>query len=99
MRAYNNCEIMVGAGKGLQRSSVWSQVAADIFGKPLRITHFENALFGAALTAAVGVGAIEKLEAGVGSIQYDQQIFPQAEVAAQYQGEVIDRWRSVLGLV
>jgi xylulokinase len=70
MRTYKNCEFMIGAGKGLQRSSIWAQIAADIFGKPLRITHFENALFGAALTAAVGVGALENLEAGVGFIQY-----------------------------
>jgi xylulokinase len=99
MRTYNNCEIMVGAGKGLQRSSIWSQIAADIFGKPLRITHFENALFGAALTAAVGIGALESLKAGVDSIQYDQQILPKSEKAAQYQDEVIAYWRAVLGLM
>jgi xylulokinase len=96
MHTYNSCEFMIGAGKGLQKSSVWSQIAADIFGKPLRITHFENALFGAAVTAALGVGAIENLEAGVASIQYDQRIFPQAEKAALYQDEVINHWRSIL---
>jgi sugar (pentulose or hexulose) kinase len=96
MSTYDSCEFMVGAGKALQKSSVWAQIAADIFGKPLRITHFENALYGAALTAAVGVGAKENLEAGVGSIQYDQQVFPQAEKTARYQDEVIDHWRSIL---
>ena len=97
--AFNTHAFVVGAGKALQNSAIWPQIAADIFGKPLRITHFENALFGAALMAAVGVGALENLEDGVGSIQYDQHILPQAEKAAQYQDEIIDRWRAVLGLV
>jgi gluconokinase len=97
MRDYNHCEIMVGAGKALQNSKIWSQIAADIFGKPHHITHFENALLGAAFTAAVGIGALENLEAGVGSIQYGQHILPRAGQAARYQDEVFEFRRSILG--
>jgi xylulokinase len=96
IRTYNNCEFMIGAGKGLQKSAIWAQIASDTVGKPLRITHFENAIYGAALTAAVGIGALDNLEAGVSPMQYDH-IFPQAKKAARYHDEIIDHWRAVLG--
>jgi len=99
MRAYNSCEFMVGAGKALQNSQIWPQIAADIFGKPLHITHFENALLGAALTAAVGIGELENLDAGVASLNFDQQFRPQPEYADRYQDELVNHWRSVLGLM
>jgi len=99
IRSYNDNEIMVGAGKGLQKSRVWSQIAADIFQKPVRITNIESALFGAAITAAVGTGALGNMGLGIGAIKYDQQILPCLDDADQYQNEVIDYWRSVLDFV
>jgi sugar (pentulose or hexulose) kinase len=45
-------------------------MAADMFGKPLRITDFENAVFGAALLAAYGAGQIQDLGEAVGAIRY-----------------------------
>ena len=56
---------MVGAGKGLQNSRVWAQMAADLFGCPVKITNFENAVWGAAVNAAVGVGAIRDVRTRV----------------------------------
>jgi xylulokinase len=55
-------EFFVGGGNSLQKSRVWSQIAADLFGKPVRITQSENALLGAALMAAYGLGFIENLD-------------------------------------
>jgi len=86
-------EIMVGAGKGLQKSKIWPQITADIFGKPIRITNFENALYGAALMAAVGVGVLPDIDSGIRAIQYDRQVHPCSENSAQYQDEVINHWR------
>ncbi len=96
IQSYNTNEIMIGTGKGLQKSKVWSQTAADIFQKPILITNFENALFGAAITAAIGVGVLEDREVGIRSIKYDQQILPRPNDIAQYQNGVINHWRSVL---
>jgi len=96
IQSYNTNEIMVGAGKGLQKSGVWSQIAADIFQKPIQITNFESALYGATITAAVGTGALGNMGLGIGAIKSDPQILPRPDDAAQYQNEVIDYWRSVL---
>ena len=67
---------MVGAGKGLQNSPVWAQMAADVFDFPIKITNFENAVWGAALIAAVGVGAVSDLRAAAATIAYSRQSRP-----------------------
>jgi xylulokinase len=69
-------KFLVGAGKGLQKSKVWSQIAADFFGKSLKLTDFENAVWGAAVMAAKGSGAIDNLENAVSKIEYRQEILP-----------------------
>jgi xylulokinase len=89
--AYDNSDSMIGAGKGLQRSKIWSQIAVDIFQKTVRITNFENALFGAALMAAVAVGALPDLESGTRAIQYDRAIRPNPAHGAEYQRIFIHR--------
>ncbi len=45
-------------GKGCRTARVWAQMAADVFDCPIKITNFENAVWGAALIAALGAGAI-----------------------------------------
>jgi xylulokinase len=75
---------LLGAGKGLQKSRVWAQMAADVFGKPLHVTDFENAVFGAALLAAWGVGALGDLDEAVRAIRY-REIAPAPDSSRMYQ--------------
>jgi xylulokinase len=75
---------LLGAGKGLQKSRVWAQMAADMFGKPLRITDFENAVFGAALLAAYGAGQIQDLGEAVRAIRY-REVAPDLVASKMYQ--------------
>lgn len=82
---------MVGAGKGLQNSRVWAQMAADFFGCPLKITQFENAVWGAAVIAAVGSGAIGDVRDAFGAIDYSQELTPDAMRAAQYRDLIAER--------
>ncbi len=86
---------MVGAGKGLQNSRVWAQMAADLFGCPIKITHFENAVWGAAVNAAVGVGAIRDVRDAFAAIEYSQELAPDASLAAQYRDLIAERLESV----
>ncbi len=53
---------IVGSGNGLLKGKIWSQIAADMFGKIVKITDFENAVFGAALMAALGINKIMEFE-------------------------------------
>lgn len=82
---------MIGAGKGLHDSRVWAQMAADFFACPLKITNFENAVWGAALTAAVGVGAVRDATQAVAAIEYSLEITPNAAQSAQYQDLIAQR--------
>ncbi len=72
-----SAEFIVGSGKGLQNSRVWSKISADLFGKSLRITGYESAVFGAALMAALGVGAIDNLDELPSSIIYSTETIPE----------------------
>jgi xylulokinase len=76
---------MVGAGKGLQNSRVWAQMAADIFDCPLKITDFENAVWGAAVIAAAGAGAIADVRDATATIGYSREFSPDGASAAQYR--------------
>ena len=67
---------MVGAGKALQNSRVWTQIAADVFDSPIKITNFENAVWGAALIAAVGVGAVSDVGDAIATIEYSLEVGP-----------------------
>lgn len=62
---------MVGAGKGLNNSCVWSQITADMFAKRLQIAEHETAVFGAALMAAYGISAIGDKSQMTGKISYN----------------------------
>ena len=50
---------IVGAGNGLVKSEIWQQIAADTFGMTLKIADIENAVYGAAVVAATGVGLMK----------------------------------------
>ena len=94
MSKADRSDFIIGAGKGLQNNRVWSQVTAGLLGKPLRITDFENAVFGAALMAAAGVGEIEGLGEAVRSIEYTREIAPDPASVNFYRDEFVRYWRS-----
>jgi sugar (pentulose or hexulose) kinase len=88
---------MVGAGKGLQNSQVWAQMVADFFGCPIKITNFENAVWGAALMAAVGIGAIQDVRDAIATIEYSRQLVPDAANAARYRALIAERAETIHG--
>jgi xylulokinase len=96
VQPHNTNEVMVGAGKGLQKSKIWAQIAADIFGKPIWMTNFENALFGAAILAAFGIKTLADINLVPGLICYEQQVTPRLDHVIKYQDEVINHWKAVI---
>lgn len=75
---------LAGSGKGLQNSAVWAQMAADMFGQPIKITNFENAVWGAAVLAGLGVGLIQNLQEAAAAIVYEKEFAPNPAVVEQY---------------
>ena len=88
---------IIGAGKGNQNSSIWPHIAADLFGKPIRITAFENAVYGAALMAGLLTGYYETLDEPVQSIEYKREIIPDGNNQIFYRNEFVNYWRGVVG--
>jgi xylulokinase len=82
---------IVGGGKGLQNSPVWAQMAADAFDCPIKITDFENAVWGAALIAAVGAGAVSDMRDAIATIEYSREFAPDPVRAAQYKNLIAER--------
>ena len=82
---------MVGAGKGLQNSRVWAQMAADVFDCPIKITNFENAVWGAGLIAAVGASAVSDMSDAIATIEYSREFAPDPVSAAQYKNLIAER--------
>lgn len=64
---------IAGAGNGLVRSPLWQRITADAFGLTLKVADFENAVYGAALTAAKGIGLMDFEDA---KINYANTIEP-----------------------
>lgn len=89
-------DYMVGAGKGLQKSYIWSMIAADLFGKPLRITAFENAVFGAAIMAGLLAGRYTTLEEPIRSIKYSKEVFPDENNKIFYRDKFVNNWRDTV---
>jgi sugar (pentulose or hexulose) kinase len=50
---------LVGAGNGLRQNGLFCDIVSQAFGMPMRLCqHAEEAAFGAALIAAVGLGLL-----------------------------------------
>jgi xylulokinase len=86
---------MVGAGKGLQNSQVWAQMAADLFGCPIKVTNFENAVWAAAVMAAVGGGAILSVRDAIAMIAYSRELTPDAANTARYRDLIAQRSETI----
>jgi xylulokinase len=99
--AYNILErgdqnhFIIGAGNGLNRSPLWAQIAADLLGKPLRLTAFENTVFGAALLSAKGIYAVGDLDDAIGSIEFAAEMIPNPVNTKIYRDEFIPYWQKV----
>ena len=91
---------MVGAGitidqarilGGATRSEIWNQMQADVYNRPvetLRMT--DAALMGAAIFAAVGIGAFKDIPEGAKAmVQVDRKYNPSPENARRYD-EIYD---------
>ncbi len=88
-------DFILGAGNGLQHSPVWAQIAAELLGKPLRITAFESAVFGAALLASKGIHAVDELDEATKSIEFAAEMVPDPVHTKTYREEFISHWCEV----
>jgi sedoheptulokinase len=71
VRSWRACARLVGAGNGVRENPVLAGIIGEAFGLPLAVpAHREEAAFGAALTAAVGVGILPDLAAAGRVIRY-----------------------------
>lgn len=79
---------------GAARSDVWSQILADVLGKPVKIPVVSEATaLGAALCAGVGIGELSTVaDAGEELVQWDRTIEPNSAATEQYQ-EIYERWQ------
>jgi len=77
---------LIGAGGGFS-SGLWSQIAADVFDKELKLTICqEQAAFGAALMAGVGSSHYSSMREACGIVKYKPEIIsPEKENAETYR--------------
>ena len=67
------------------RSTIWSQVLADVFGRQLNVPNInEGAAFGAAVLGVVSAGALESIADTADLITVAQTFQPEPEAAARY---------------
>ena len=88
---------MIAAGGGLS-SPLWAQIAADIFGREIRTTECqEQAAFGAALTAGVGLGYYPDMAEACRRVKYKAEIVkPKKENMERYREVYEARYRQYL---
>lgn len=89
-------DYVIGGGNGMQNSRIWSQITADLFGKPVRITEFENAVYGAAITAGLLTGRYKTLEEPVQSIKYSIEVIPDETSRIFYRDVFVDYWKKTI---
>jgi sugar (pentulose or hexulose) kinase len=89
-------DFIIGAGKGLQKSRIWAKIAADLFGRPVQITAFENAVFGAAIMAGLLTGRYKTLEEPVHSIKYSTEIIPDEISRTFYRNVFVNYWHDTI---
>lgn len=71
---------------GMTRSPFWSQLVADVLGRPVRVSEMpESTALGAAICAGVGAGSFKDLAEGAGRLARTRTVVPQA-ASSVYQG-------------
>ena len=85
----NKNSFITVSGNGMVKSKVWPQIAADMFGKKVKIIDTENAVLGASLIAAEGVKKIDNFKDVFSSIDY-RIVMPNNENTRKYQKSIMD---------
>ena len=95
LRAGVDVDVMRACG-GPARSTTWNQIKADVTGFPVEVPRVRDAAtVGAAIVAAVGVGAHPDLRAAIGAMTaIDARFEPDPVAAAAYDG-VFDAYVSL----
>jgi sugar (pentulose or hexulose) kinase len=96
LREFDNNEIMVGGGRGLQKSETWAQLTADMFNKPIRILDLENVIFGASLLAALGTHRLTDLKKALDKAQY-REVMPNPTNSRMYDRNFVAHYRDQIG--
>jgi xylulokinase len=88
---------MIAAGGGFS-SRLWTQIAADIFGREIRATKGqEQAALGAALIAGVGLGYYSDMREACRKVKYEAEVIrPDKESVAKYRKIYETRYRRYL---
>jgi len=88
---------MIAAGGGFS-SRLWTQIAADIFGREIRTTQGqEQAALGAALVAGVGLGYYSDMREACGKVKHGAEIArPKEESVVKYRKIYETRYRPYL---
>jgi xylulokinase len=97
MKTNDRGKYFMAGGKGLQNGRIWSQIAADLFGKPIRITGSENAVLGSALMAAYGIGFLKNLEESTAATKNAAEMTPDSINADYYRDEFVTMWHARVG--
>jgi len=85
---------IVGAGKALQVSLIWRQIAADMFGKSLHLTkNVENAVLGAALMAGRGANIFNAPGEWAHVIKSETPINPNSGHSMYYHQHYFAEWK------
>jgi len=81
---------------GQARSEVWNQIKADILNRPLLVPSVvEAAVLGAAILAALGIGAYSSLEQAIGAmVRVSRRLEPDERNAALY-GQLLESYREL----
>ena len=88
---------MIAAGGGFS-SRLWTQIAADIFGREIKITECqEQAALGPALIAGVGLGYYSDMSEACGKVKYRPEVVrPKKENVERYREIYETRYRQYL---
>lgn len=85
---------LIGAGRALQASPVWRQIAADMFGKKLLVTkNDENSLLGATLMAGRGLKIFNTPDEWTHIIQHEAPLAPNKSNTKYYHGQYVKEWK------
>ncbi len=81
---------------GQARSEVWNQIKADILNRPVLVPSVvEAAVLGAAILAALGIGAYSSLEQAIGAmVRVSRRLEPDERNAALY-GQLLESYREL----
>lgn len=85
----------VGMTGGLTRSPFWTQLVADVLGRPVRVSEIpQGTALGAAICAGVGAGLFADLAEGAAHLAHGRSVLPDEKAARTYEA-LYAEWRDV----